>query len=318
VLGINGPISASPRNYIWLRGVTLDLYAPEAASSVEPVDLEVVRAGDGLDELVDPDAVLERVAGGFEFTEGPVWTADGALLFSSPNTNQVYRWTPAGTLTVFRSHSGYSGPDIGRYRQPGSNGLAFDPQGRLTLCQHGNRRVLRVEPHGDTTVLADRFDGKRLNSPNDLVYRSDGTLYFTDPPFGLPGGAHDPKRELPYGGVFMVRDGEVSLISDELAGPNGIALSPDERHLYVGNWDPARKVVVRYALADDGSAGAGGGTVIADLTRLRGRGRDRRPRGRRARQPLGVRSRGSVGALAGGSPAGAAPVPGGPAQPRLG
>ncbi|HEU4490262.1 MAG TPA: hypothetical protein VFR74_05265, partial [Jiangellales bacterium] len=155
VLGINGPISASPRNYIWLRGVTLDLYAPEAASSVEPADLEVVRAGEGLDELVGPDAVLERVAGGFELTEGPVWTADGALLFSSPNTNQVYRWTPAGTLTVFRSHSGYSGTDIGRYRQPGSNGLAFDAQGRLTLCQHGNRRVLRVNPHGDTTVLAD-------------------------------------------------------------------------------------------------------------------------------------------------------------------
>ncbi|HEU4490237.1 MAG TPA: SMP-30/gluconolactonase/LRE family protein, partial [Jiangellales bacterium] len=111
---------------------------------------------------------------------------------------------------------------------------------------------------------------KRLNSPNDLVYRSDGTLYFTDPPFGLPGGADDPKRELPYGGVFMVRDGQVSLISDELPGPDGIALSPDERHLYVGNWDPVRKVVVRDDLAVDGSARAGGGTVIADLTDAEG------------------------------------------------
>ena len=268
VLGINGPISTSPRNYIWLRGATLDLYAPEAASAVEPADLEVVRLDDGLDELVAPGAALERVAGGFEFTEGPAWTADGALLFSSPNTNQVYRWTPAGTLTVFRSHSGYTGTDIARYHQPGSNGLAFDPQGRLTLCQHGNRRVLRVEPHGDTTVLADRFDGKRLNSPNDLAYRSDGTLYFTDPPFGLPGGADDPKRELPYSGVFAVRDGRVSLVTDELAGPKGVALSPDESRLYVGDWNPEHKVVMRYDLAEDGSAG--GGTVLADLTDAEG------------------------------------------------
>ena len=105
--------------------------------------------------IVPADARLERVAGGFEFTEGPVWTRDGALLFSSPNTNAIYRWTPAGAVTVFRPKSGYTGFDIGRYHQPGSNGLTFDPEGRLTICQHGNRRVLRVNPHGDVTVLAD-------------------------------------------------------------------------------------------------------------------------------------------------------------------
>ena len=103
---------------------------------------------------------------------------------------------------MFRSKSGYSGVDIGRFTQPGSNGLTFDPHGRLTICQHGNRRVLRVEPHGNVTVLADRFDGRRLNSPNDLVYRSDGTLFFTDPPFGLPGVFDDPDKELPFSGVF--------------------------------------------------------------------------------------------------------------------
>jgi len=208
---------------------------------------------DTLGAIVPSGARLERVAGGFEFTEGPVWARDGALLFSSPNTNTIYRWAPAGVVTVFRPKSGYAGADIGRYAQPGSNGLTFDPDGRLTMCQHGNRRVIRVEPHGNTTVLADRYDGKRLNSPNDLVYASDGTLYFTDPPFGLPAAFGDPKRELPFSGVFRVRDGTVSLVTAELAGPNGIALSPDERHLYVGNWDPDRKIVMRYTLDRAGS-----------------------------------------------------------------
>src|SRR5262249_49983386 len=159
-------------------------------------------------------------------------------------------------VTVFRPKSGYAGADIGRYAQPGSNGLTFDPDGRLTICQHGNRRVIRVEPHGNTTVLADRFDGKRLNSPNDLVYASDGTLYFTDPPFGLPATFTAPKKELPFSGVFRVRDGTVSIVTAELAGPNGIALSPDERHLYVGNWDPDRKIVMRYTLDRTGSVTA--------------------------------------------------------------
>jgi gluconolactonase len=186
---------------------------------------------------------------------------DESLLFSSPNTNAIYRLDPAvGTVSVFRPKSGYTGTDIGRYHQPGSNGLAFSPDGALTICQHGNRRVLRVNAHGDTTVIADRFDGRRLNSPNDLVFASDGTLYFTDPPFGLPEGFDDPRRELPFSGVFRVRDGAISLITDELAGPNGIALSPDERYLYVGNWDPDHKVVMRYDLA------SGEGEVFHDMT----------------------------------------------------
>jgi gluconolactonase len=206
--------------------------------------------------------VIEQVAGGFEFTEGPVWTPDDALLFSSPNTNTIYRWTTAGRVTVFRSKSGYSGFDIGRYHQPGSNGLAFDPNGRLTICQHGNRRVLRVEPRGNTTVLADRFRGARLNSPNDLVYRSDGVLFFTDPPFGLPGQADE--SETGFAGVYRWDEGELSLVTHELAGPNGIALSPDERWLYVGNWDLDHKVVMRYPLDEAGRPGDG--ELVVDLT----------------------------------------------------
>ena len=232
VFGINGPISASPANYIWMRTATLDVYEGAPATTSDP----------------------EVVAGGFEFTEGPVWSPDGALLFSSPNTNSIYRLDPElEKVTLFRPKSGYTGVDIGRYHQPGSNGLTFDPDGRLVICQHGNRRVLRVHPHGDTTVVADSFEGRRLNSPNDVVCRSDGSVWFTDPPFGRPGMAGDPDRELDFSGVFRVSpDGSIVLIDGELDGPNGIAFSPDERTLYVGNWDPAAKVVVRYELSEAG------------------------------------------------------------------
>jgi gluconolactonase len=231
VFGINGPISAAPPNYIWMRTATLDVYTPTRAREE-----------------------VEVVATGFEFTEGPAWTPDGALIFSSPNTNSIYRLDPElENVTLFRPKSGYTGVDIGRYLQPGSNGLTFDPAGRLVMCQHGNRRVLRVNPHGDTSVIADSFDGRRLNSPNDVVSRADGSIWFTDPPFGRPGMADDPDRELDFSGVFRVSpDGEVALIDDSLEGPNGIAFSPDERTLYVGNWDPDAKVVVRYQVSDAG------------------------------------------------------------------
>src|SRR6516165_786061 len=128
VFGINGPVSASPRNYIWMRTATLDLYAPERARPADAAELEIDRVDPSLDAIVEPDATLERVASGFVFTEGPVWSGDGSLLFSSPNTNIIYRWHPLGRVTVFRSKSGYSGPDIGRFTQPGSNGLTVDPK----------------------------------------------------------------------------------------------------------------------------------------------------------------------------------------------
>jgi gluconolactonase len=263
VFGINGPISTSPQNYIWMRSATLDVYRSERARPTEKFALDVDARDPRIDDIL-PDASAERVAGGFEFTEGPVWTRDGALLFSSPNTNAIYRLAAHGAVTVFRPKSGYTGTDIGRYHQPGSNGLTFDPQGRLTICQHGNRRVVRVNPHGDVAVMADSYQGRRLNSPNDLVYRSDGILYFTDPPFGLPGVFDDPAKELDFSGVFCVRDGDVSLVTSELDGPNGLAFSPDEHFLYVGNWDPDRKVVMRYPVDAYGNAKAG--DVFFDMT----------------------------------------------------
>jgi gluconolactonase len=155
-----------------------------------------------------------------------------------PNNNVIHRMTPDGEVSVYLTKSGYTGENIGEYRQPGSNGL--------------------------TTVLADRFDGKRLNSPNDLVYRSDGTLFFTDPPFGLPKFADDPRGETPHFGVYSVRAGTVQLVSKDFTGPNGLAFSPDEKFLYVGNWDEKKKVVFRYPVNTDGTLGKG--ELFFDMT----------------------------------------------------
>ena len=262
IFGINGPISASPDNFIWIKSATLDFYKPiPPASRSEGV---VVKRDPGLEAIVPPNAKIEKIAGGFQFTEGPVWHPDGYLLFSDPNNNVIYRWSPLGQVTVYRTKSGYKGLDIGEYHQPGSNGLTLDREGRLTINEHGNRRVTRLEKNGVLTVLADRYEGKRLNSPNDLVYRSDGTLYFTDPPFGLPKVYDDPRKELPFSGVFCLCQGKLRLVSKDLLGPNGLAFSPDEKFLYVDNWDVKKKVVMRYEVKSDGTLSEG--RVFFDMT----------------------------------------------------
>jgi gluconolactonase len=189
---------------------------------------------------------------------------EGFLLFSDPNSNAIYRMSEDGEVQVFLNKSGYSGENIGVYRQPGSNGLTTDSQGRLAICQHGNRRVVRIEKNGLTTVLADKFNGKRLNSPNDLVYRSDGVLFFTDPPFGLPKFADDPRREQPHFGVYSVKNDKVQLVSTNFTGPNGIAFSPDEKYLYVGNWSEKQALVYRYPVNADATLGKG--ELFYDLT----------------------------------------------------
>lgn len=259
IFGINGPISNPPTNYIWMREAKLEFYkggiAPIAITPSE-VNVEVIRNDAALDSIVSPNPKIYKLAEGFKFTEGPVWDRkNNGLLFSDPNNNTIYKYSPEGEgqLTVFLDRSGYNGADIAEYGQPGSNGLTFDPQGRLTINQHGNRRVVRLENDGKLSVLADSFDGKRLNSPNDLVYRSDGTLYFTDPPFGLPKFFEDRRKELPFSGVYALKDGKVRLVTKDFTGPNGIAFSPDEKFLYVGDWDEKNKVVMRYDVQPDGS-----------------------------------------------------------------
>ena len=277
IFGINGPISNPPTNYIWMRYARLLLYRAEPGPiAIVPseVNVEVIRNDPAIDDIVPLNAKLYKLAEGFQFTEGPVWERDGGyLLFSDPNANTIYKYVPdeeggVGDLSVFRRPSGYSGTDIAEYGQPGSNGLTLDRLARLTINEHGNRRVTRLETDGTVTVLADRYDGKRLNSPNDLVYRSDGTLYFTDPPFGLPKFFNDPRKELPYSGVFSVKDGMLRLISTDLTGPNGIAFSPDERYLYVTNWHEHKKIIMRYRALPDGTLSDG--VVFFDMTSARG------------------------------------------------
>ncbi len=273
VLGANGPLSNPPGNFIWVRSATLDFYRASRFDQARQVGGSIVSVDASLDAIVTPSAKLEKVAEGFTFTEGPVWVSatdksEGYLLFSDPNDNLIYRLTTEGEVSVFRAKSGYTGGDIGEYHQPGSNGLTLDKQGRLTINHHGNRRVIRVEPRGNITVLADRYQGKRLNSPNDLVYKSDGALYFTDPPFGLPKVFDDPRKELPYSGVYRAFNGSIQLVSTDLTGPNGLAFSPDERYLYVGNWDPRKKVVMRYEVQPDGSLA--NGSVFYDMTHAPG------------------------------------------------
>jgi gluconolactonase len=269
VFGMNGPVSSPPGNFIWVRSATLDFYRPGEAGRAREVRVDVVRHDSALDVIVPASPRLEKLADGFLFTEGPVWvprtgTTEGHLLFSDPNANTIYRWAADGQVSVFRTKSGYADVDVADYRQPGSNGLTLDREGRLTINEHGNRRVVRIERTGAVTVLADRYQGRRLNSPNDLVYRSDGALYFTDPPFGLPKVFDDPRKELPSSGVFCLIGGELRQVSTDLSGPNGLAFSPDERYLYVGNWDPAKKVVMRYEVRPDGSLAAG--RVFFDMT----------------------------------------------------
>jgi gluconolactonase len=270
VFGMNGPVSNPPGNFIWVRSATLDFYRPGQAGRTRDVRAEVIRHDPALDAILPASAKLEKLADGFLFTEGPVWvprtpTTEGYLLFSDPNANTIYRWSPDGQVSVFRTKSGHAGVDVGEYGQPGSNGLALDRDGRLTINEHGNRRVTRLEKTGALTILADRYQGKRLNSPNDLVYRSDGALYFTDPPFGLPKAFDDPAKELPFSGVFrLATEGQVTLLTSELRAPNGLAFSPDERVLYVSNADRARAVWMAYVVREDGSLGPG--RVFFDAT----------------------------------------------------
>jgi gluconolactonase len=188
---------------------------------------QVVRAQPtaGLSDLVEA-GVPERIATGCSFTEGPVWHPDGYLLFTDIPANKIYKWIPAGTVEIYRSPSGHA------------NGLTFDRQGRLIACEHSNRRVSRTEPNGEIVTLASEYKGKRLNSPNDAVVRSDGSIYFTDPPYGLTSEYGIPgTEELPFRGVYrLLPDGKtLELLIDDIYSPNGLAFSPDEKVLYVAD-----------------------------------------------------------------------------------
>jgi gluconolactonase len=218
---------------------------------------QIVRLDPRLDSLVPADAVLEKVAEGFTWAEGPVWSRTGGyILFSDVPTNSIIKWKAGEGSSVFLKTSGYTGVEEFTGREPGSNGLTFDREGRLVFCQHGDRRVGRLEKDGSRTTLIDNYQGKRLNSPNDLVFKSNGDLYFTDPPFGLPKTFDDPKKELPFQGVYRLsRNGKITLLTTEVKAPNGIAFSPDEKKLYVA--DSARALWFVFAVKRDGTLSSG-------------------------------------------------------------
>lgn len=231
----------------------------------------VERLDPALDALLAPDAAMEKLASGFNWSEGPVWMGhEGWLVFSDVPENTVYRWRAGAGVDVFLKPSGYTAPKREGLME-GSNGLTLDHAGRLVLCQHGDRRVARLDADGKTfTTIVDRWDGKRFNSPNDLCFSRAGDLYFTDPSYGL-----DPKDEAEIGfqGVFrLARDGVVTVITCEMERPNGIALSPDERTLYVANSHDPRPVILAFALREDGSPG-GEPRVFFDGSALMHQGR---------------------------------------------
>lgn len=231
----------------------------ESVGSVEAFD-------PAFSALIDANARIELLDVGFAWPEGPVWDLHGGfLLFSDIPRNAILKWSERDGVTTWMQPSGYTG--VAYYgKEPGSNGLTFDSEGRLLACEHGDRRVSRLESGGGKLTVVDSYRGKRLNSPNDLVLRSNGDLYFTDPAYGLHRRYADPTRELPFCGVYLVRAGEreAVLVRDELENPNGVAFTPDQRHLYVTQSNPRRAIIMRYPVRDDGTLGEG--AVLRDLT----------------------------------------------------
>jgi gluconolactonase len=248
--------------------------AAEEPQSKYPSFGSIERKDPAFDKLLPQNARLEKLASGFEWAEGPVWSkqeipgadlADAVqknaargrtpfLLFSDIPPNRIMRWSaPSNEAIVFMQPAGYTGSRP-RGGEPGTNGLTLDKAGRLVACDHGDRRVYRLESDGTKKTLADKYDGKRLNSPNDLCYKSNGDLYFTDPPYGLEKNWDDPARELDFCGVYRLSaDGNLTLLTKELTRPNGIAFSPDEKTLYVAQSDPSAAIWRAFDVTYDGT-----------------------------------------------------------------
>ena len=243
--------------------------AAVAAAAQAPDARRIIRLDPALDAIVPGNAKVEKLAGGMRFTEGPVWVREGGyLLFSDVGSNVINKYDPRDSkVTVYQDRSGFTGTDpsgLGSERtdeagQPfkniGSNGITLDAQGRVVYCTHGDRQIVRLEADGRRTVLAREFEGKRLNSPNDLAHRSDGWLYFTDPTSGLTQGDQSPLRELAFNAVFRVKDGKLEVATRDVERPNGLAFSPDEKLLYVNN--SADRSIRQFDVRPDGTLANG-------------------------------------------------------------
>lgn len=231
-----------------------NLYAQ--SKDIYPTIGMINRINPGLDKLIAEDAEIEVLASGFEWVEGPLWVRDSSyLLFSDIPNNKIFKWQEGDGVSVFMQPSGYTGVSDYGY-EPGSNGLLLDNNGQLVVCEHGDRRISVLTTNGGKKTLVDNYDGKRLNSPNDAVFRSNGDLYFTDPPYGLPEHFEDSRRELEFCGVYrLTATGKLELLTKEMTRPNGIAFSPDEKMLYLAQSDPQQAIWKAFAVNEDGSLG---------------------------------------------------------------
>src|SRR6476469_9620667 len=226
--------------------------------------MSIVRMDAAFDALVSPASQIEKLAGGFSFIEGPVWRPFGALWFSDVIGNVTRQWTPDGKVIELLRPGGYDGNSLPAGGFVGPNGATAGPGGTVVMCQHGNRRVVRITNALEVTTVVDNFEGKKFNSPNDVVYRSDGSMYFTDPPYGLPKFDDDPSKELPYNGVFKLTNGKLQAIITDMTRPTGLAFSPDEKILYVANSDENFRVYMRYDVQPDGTVK--NGSVFANVS----------------------------------------------------
>jgi gluconolactonase len=237
---------------------------------------QVIVVDERFNTIVKPGAYIEKIAEGYQWTEGPLWIENGNyLLFSEIPTNTIYKWTEAKGAEVYISPSGYTGLEE-RGGEPGSNGLILDPQGRLVMCQHGDRQMARMNapldsPESSFVTIVSKWEGKRFNSPNDAIYDSKGNLYFTDPPYGLVGNVNDPAKEIDFQGVYRYgNDGVLTLLTDSMTRPNGLALSPDERTLYVANSDPDKAIWNAFDISENGEIS--NERVFFDVTGKPGKG----------------------------------------------
>ena len=229
--------------------------AEETTPAEAPAIGEIVRLDPGFDALVPADAVIEKLTDGYTFTEGPVWDRqNNRLLFSDVRENHIHQWSEAAGASEFINPV-FEGDRTGK-RSVSSNGLTMDADGNLILCEHGYRRISRLEDNGSRSVVVEAYEGGQLNSPNDAVFASDGSLYFTDPPYGLEGLEESPEWR-GFNGVYRLSaDGELELLVEDQTRPNGIALSPDETTLYVANSDAENKVWMAYDIDDSGASNA--------------------------------------------------------------
>ncbi len=251
----------------WFLSIVM-LFAAGAAHAQNTTNFphlgEIIRLDPKFDALVPKDAAIEVLGSGFEWSEGPVYVKDGDasfVLFSDIPRNSVMKWEYGKGVSLFLKPSGYTGA-VEYGLEPGCNGLMLDSKGQLVSCEHGDRRVSVLTKNGGKRTLVDNYMGKRLNSPNDGCFKSNGDLYFTDPPYGLPGNFDDPRRELDFCGVYRLQVGKdgvnkVTLLTEEMTRPNGIAFSPDEKFLYVAQSDPKAAIWKKFPVKEDGTLSKG-------------------------------------------------------------